>query len=212
MKSRLINCDFLTTEAFNDKLSNKAKLLYVIMFINGDDKGFVSNTNTIISTLTKNDELFTNEINLSLLENDYPNALIELINRGYVYEFRDNHDNKVHLIRHWFIHNKWRKGLWTNYGSFLKQVELVEGKYVLKENSINENTINEIKEIKDDLPLNKDELLNEIKTNHQVYGNQKENEEEHPKLEDFLREKGVSKPSQLTQEQISEWVAICSKF
>lgn len=212
MKSRLINCDFLTTEAFNDKLSNKAKLLYVIMFINGDDKGFVSNTNTIISTLTKNDELFTNEINLSLLENDYPNALIELINRGYLYEFRDNHDNKVHLIRHWFVHNKWRKGLWTNYGSFLKQVELVEGKYVLKENTINENTINEIKEIKDDLPLNKDELLNEIKRNHQVYDDQKENEEEHPKLEDFLREKGVSKPSQLTQEQISEWVAICSKY
>ena len=46
-------------------------------------------------------------------------------------------DNKVHLIRHWFIHNKWRKGLWTNYGSFLKQVELVEGKYVLNENTIN---------------------------------------------------------------------------
>ena len=197
MKSRLINCDFLTTEAFNDKLSNKAKLLYVVMFINGDDKGFVSNTNTIISTLTKNDELFTNEINLSLLENDYPNALIELINRGYVYEFRDNHDNKVHLIRHWFIHNKWRKGLWTNYGSFLKQVELVEGKYVLKEsskeNKINENTINEIKEIKDEQI---DDLPNE----------------EQPKLEDFLREKGVSKPSELTQEQISEWVSICSKF
>ena len=202
MKSRLINCDFLTTEAFNDKLSNKAKLLYMIMFINGDDKGFVSNTNTIISTLTKNDELFTNEINLSLLENDYPNALIELINRGYIYEFRDNHENKVHLIRHWFVHNKWRKGLWTNYGSFLKQVELVEGKYVLKESSkenkinesiINENTINEIK-------LNNEEQIDDLPN------------EEQPKLEDFLREKGVSKPSQLTQEHISEWVAICSKF
>ena len=143
MRQRLINCDFLLTEAFNDKISNKAKLLYFTMFLNGDDRGFVGSTNTIITTLEKNDREFTNTVNMSLLEDDYPNALIELITKGYLYEFRDNHNNKVHLIRHWFIHNKYRKGLWTNYGAFIKQVELVEGKYVLKETHIKEIKLNE---------------------------------------------------------------------
>lgn len=170
MKQRLINCDFLDTEAFNDKLSNKAKLLYFTMFINGDDKGFVSNTNTIIATLKKNDDVFTNQVNLSLLENDYPNALIELIDRGYIYEFRDNHENKIHLLRHWFVHNRYKKGLWTNYFVFLKQVELVDGKYTLKERSkekdkINENNINEIKEKK---ILNKEELLKELESDKPI--------------------------------------------
>ena len=196
MKQRLINCDFLYSEAFNDKISNKAKLLYFTMFIYGDDKGFVGNTNSIIEKLKKNDDEFTNQVNLSLIENDYNSALLELINMGFIYEFRDNHNNRVHLIRHWFIHNKWRKGLSTNYGSFLKLVDLVDYKYVLKESSkeikLNESKINEIK-------LNTSNDNEETKEdNSNVYS-----------FEDFLRDKGVSNHKELTPEQIEEWRNIC---
>lgn len=201
MKQRLINCDFLYSEAFNDKISNKAKLLYFTMFIYGDDKGFVGNTNSIIEKLKKNDDEFTNQVNLSLIENDYNSALLELINMGYLYEFRDNHNNRVHLIRHWFVHNKWRKGLSTNYGSFLKLVELVDYKYVLKESSkeikLNESKINENK-------------LNEIKLN--TSNDNEETKEDNSNVysfEDFLRDKGVSNHKELTPEQIEEWRNIC---
>lgn len=203
MRQRLINCDFLDTEAFNDKISNKAKLLYYQMFINGDDRGFVGNTNTIIETLKKNDDNFVDVVNMSLLENDYPNALYELINKGYLYEFRDNHENKVHLIRHWFVHNKYRKGLWTNYGSFLKQVQLDEsGKYVLKETHLKEIKINEskINEIKD----NNEEIINKEIVNEDV-----SIEEPNYSFEDFLRDKGVSSFDELTKEQLEEWKDIC---
>ena len=203
MRQRLINCDFLDTEAFNDKISNKAKLLYYQMFINGDDRGFVGNTNTIIETLKKNDDNFVDVVNMSLLENDYPNALYELINKGYLYEFRDNHENKVHLIRHWFVHNKYRKGLWTNYGSFLKQVQLDEsGKYVLKETHLKEIKINEskINEIKD----NNEEIINKVIVNEDV-----SIEEPNYSFEDFLRDKGVSSFDELTKEQLEEWKDIC---
>ena len=199
MRQRLINCDFLDTEAFNDKISNKAKLLYYQMFINGDDRGFVGNTNTIIETLKKNDDNFVDVVNMSLLENDYPNALYELINKGYLYEFRDNHENKVHLIRHWFVHNKYRKGLWTNYGSFLKQVQLDEsGKYVLKETHLKEIKINEskINEIKN----NNEEIINKETVNEDV-----SIEEPNYSFEDFLRDKGVSSFDELTKEQLEEW-------
>ena len=207
MRQRLINCDFLDTEAFNDKISNKAKLLYYQMFINGDDRGFVGNTNTIIETLKKNDDNFVDVVNMSLLENDYPNALYELINKGYLYEFRDNHENKVHLIRHWFVHNKYRKGLWTNYGSFLKQVQLDEsGKYVLKETHLKENKLNEsnVNEIK----------LNELEQNNNEENEELDNEDNVEEentytFEDFLRDKGVSSFNELTKEQIEEWKDIC---
>lgn len=202
MKQRLINCDFLNAGGFTDKIPNKAKLLYFYMFINADDRGFVDNTFTLIETLEKNDKEFRNEINLSLLNNDYPSALYDLIGRGYLYEFRDNHDNKVHLIRHWFVHNKYRKGLWTNYGSFLKQVEIVDGKYVLKDS------------IKENYKLNEDKLnennTNEIKVNEdKEHIDLLEDDDEEPKLEDFLRAKGVSRVSELTADQINEWINIC---
>ena len=192
MKQRLINCDFLNTEAFNDKISNKAKLLYYTMFINGDDRGFVGNTNSIISILEKNDDDFVNQVNLSLMENNYQSSLIELINMGYLYEFMDNHNNRVHLIRHWFVHNKFRKGLWTNYGSFLKLVEIKEGKYVLKEsdkeNNINESNINEIK-------LNENKV-NEVKMDGAY---------KYESLQDFLFKHGATTYDELSEAEKEEW-------
>lgn len=204
-RQRLINCDFLSTEAFNDKISNKAKLLYFTMFLNGDDRGFVGNTNSIISTLENNDNEFVNNIDLSLIENNYHTALLELISMGYLYEFRDNHENKVHLIRHWFIHNRYRKGLLTNYVSFLKLVDLVEGKYVLKinKNKINQNKLNESK-------VNENKL-NENNINEENGEYELDDNDNSYTLNDFLKDKGVEHVKDLTPEQIKEWTDICCR-
>lgn len=143
MKQRLINCDFINAMS----VSNKAKLLYVYMFVNADDLGFVSNVSNIITLLTSNEG---ENNSLELLNNDYNSALAELGQMGLLYGFSDNHGNKICIIRHWFIHNKWKKGLRTNYNKIRALVELVDYEYVLKESSkervkinINENNINQ---------------------------------------------------------------------
>lgn len=147
VKKRLINCDFLNAGAFT-KLSNKTKLLYIYMFASADDKGFVNNTDDIIEKLTSRD---TQEgvVSLELLQNDYVSALVELLNAGYVYEFNDKHGNRVHLIRHWFYHNKIREGLYTTYYKYLQLVTLDNNQYVIRKvtnkDKLNENKINEIK-------------------------------------------------------------------
>ena len=146
---RLINCDFLKASSFT-KLGNKVKLLYLIMLINSDDKGFVDTTDDIIDKLNSRDTQ-DGVVSLGLLNNDYLSALVELLNNGYLYEFTDDYGNRVHLIRHWFIHNKYKNGLTTNYYKYLELVELRSGKYHIKKKSdikekkINQNTINEIK-------------------------------------------------------------------
>lgn len=151
-KHRLINCDFINARSFKGNLSNKAKLLYLSMFMVADDRGFVDTTQDIIDALKLNDDNFTKSESMCLLENTYDTALQELIGSGLLYEFKDNHNNKVHLIRHWFYHNKYVKGLWTNYRTFLDMVELKNSEYVLKplkeinnikESNINENNVNE---------------------------------------------------------------------
>ena len=128
MKQRLINCDFINAMS----VSNKAKLLYVYMFVNADDLGFVSNVSNIITLLTSNEG---ENISLELLNNDYNSALSELGNMGLLYKFTDRHGNSAYLIRHWFIHNKWKKDLRTNYFSFRALVRLEDYEYHLKESS-----------------------------------------------------------------------------
>ena len=128
MKQRLINCDFINAMS----VSNKAKLLYVYMFVNADDLGFVSNVSNIITLLTSNEG---ENISLELLNNDYNSALTELGNMGLLYKFTDRHGNSAYLIRHWFIHNKWKKDLRTNYFNFRSLVKLEDYEYHLKESS-----------------------------------------------------------------------------
>lgn len=150
-KQRLINCDFLNAASFKVNVSNRAKLLYLMMFLNGDDRGFIDIAQDLINTLEKNDNEFDKVERLELLENTYSTALQELIDKGYIYEFKDNHNNKVHLIRHWFLHNKYKVGLWTNYRNFMEQVHLENGEYMLgkkplkEDNKLNENNVNEDK-------------------------------------------------------------------
>ena len=129
-RQRLINVDFLTTSFMG--VSNKAKLLYMVMIFYADDLGFVGNTFKLVEELEKTDSECENVVSLELVGNGYINALHDLDNRGYIYTFIDNHGNHIHLIRHWFIHNRWIKGLTTNYKRFLKEVELVDGKWVKK--------------------------------------------------------------------------------
>lgn len=143
MKQRLINCDFINAMS----VSNKAKLLYVYMFVNADDLGFVSNVSNIITLLTSNEG---ENISLELLNNDYNSALSELGNMGLLYKFTDRHGNSAYLIRHWFIHNKWKKDLRTNYFNFRSLVKLEDYEYHLKESSkervklnIKQNNINQ---------------------------------------------------------------------
>lgn len=147
-KHRLINCEFICASSFKVNVSNKGKLLYLLMFTSGDDRGFVDTTNDIINALTTNEKEVENTTSLALLENDYNSALNELIDKGYLYEFKDNHGNRVHLIRHWFYHNKLVKGLWTNYRNFLDMVYLENNEYKLGPKPLKEE--NKIKEIKED--------------------------------------------------------------
>lgn len=154
-KHRLINCEFVNAGSFKVNVSNRAKLLYFSMFAAADDKGFVDTTNDIINALEQNDANFDNKVSLELIESSFKSALTELIDRGYLFEFKDKHLNKIHLIRHWFLHNKWKDHLWTNYFNFLNQVKIENGEYVMKplkevkvkENNINQDNINEYKEV-----------------------------------------------------------------
>lgn len=162
MKQRLINCDFINAMS----VSNKAKLLYVYMFVNADDLGFVSNVSNIITLLTSNEG---ENISLELLNNDYNSALSELGNMGLLYKFTDRHGNSAYLIRHWFIHNKWKKDLRTNYFNFRSLVKLEDYEYHLKESSkeriklnINESNINQDNTNHSDLDNEWDMLVNNI--------------------------------------------------
>lgn len=147
-KHRLINCEFLNAGSFKVNVSNKAKLLYLSMLTAADDLGFVDTTQDIVNALKKNDNDFEKTENMALFENTYETALQDLLDKGYLYEFQDSHYNKVHLIRHWFFHNKLIKGLWTNYGKFKDMVVIRNNEYVmkpLKEDNINQSNINQDK-------------------------------------------------------------------
>lgn len=158
-KHRLLNCEFINAGSFKINVSNRAKLLYLLMFANADDRGFVDTTQNLIKTLEDNDQEFDKVERLELLENTYNTALSELLEKGYVYEFKDNHNNRVHLIRHWFYHNKMIKGLWTNYRNFLNQVYLQDNEYLLGKKPLKEDKIKESSSIED---KSFNELLSEL--------------------------------------------------
>lgn len=155
-RHRLVNCEFLNAGSFKVNISNKAKLLYLMMIVNADDRGFVDSTQDLINSLTSNEKEFDNHISLELIDSTYNTALNELLDKGYIYEFVDNHKNKVHLIRHWFFHNKLIKGLWTNYRAFLSQVYLEENEYLLGKKPLKEDKLKETKQ--NESKLNQDEL------------------------------------------------------
>ena len=131
MKQRLINCDFLLNGSFA-KLPNKTKLLYLMLFFHADDRGFVGNAELVVDDLEKNDSEYDKSISLELIQTTYQSAITDLVNQGYLFEFRDNHSNSVYLIRHFFYHNKYYSKAWTNYKRFLRLVKLVDNEYVMR--------------------------------------------------------------------------------
>lgn len=172
---RLINCDFFEKSNFKVEVSNKAKLLYFLFFTSADDYGFIGNGKDIAESLDRCEEKFEN----SLFEFLYVDAIHELINKKFLYEFVDSVGNRVYLIKHWFLHNKEQQFLTTNYTSYLEQVEVVNGKYQfknhqekkpLKENKIKENKTNQnlksnsLKVIDNDL-----DNSNEVNTNNKSF-------------------------------------------
>ena len=168
VKKRLINCDFLNASGFLSNLSNKAKLIYFMFLINADDKGFVGNAVDLANTLDQCEENFDN----TLFNYKYIDALNELVEKRLVFEFTDKANNKVYLIRHWFMHNKKQDFLTTNYVSFLAKVELVDNKYQWKnhkEKNLKENKIKE-KEIKEN------KIYEELESNNKEQESQEPSE------------------------------------
>ena len=70
-RHRLINCEFINASSFKVNVSNKAKLLYLMMIMNGDDRGFVDTTNELINSLSANENECEKSVSLELLENTY---------------------------------------------------------------------------------------------------------------------------------------------
>lgn len=188
-KHRLVNCEFLNAGSFKVNISNKAKLLYLMMIISADDRGFVDTTQDLINSLTTNDKEYDKSVSLELLENTYNTALNELLDKGYIYEFKDNHKNKVYLIRHWFYHNKLKKGLWTNYRTFLAQVYLEDNEYLMGKKPSKEDKSKEDN-------LNQDNILDEI---------DKEPVKEKPKVLTIEEMFGKKSLSDLTPEEKEKW-------
>ena len=181
---RLINCEFVNASSFKNNISNKAQLLYLKMITSADDYGFVDSTKELINSLTSNEKEFNNTISLDLLENSYNSALNDLIDKGLVYEFIDNHKNKVHLIRHWFYHNKYGKGMWTNYKNFMEQVYLEKNEYLLGKKPLKENKTKETKPIQTNTnETNIKELLDKVEPTDDI------DEEEVDKLLNEFKER-----------------------
>lgn len=158
IKQRLINCDFLNVGGFLDNISNKAKLLYFMFVVNADDMGFVGNGVKLAKGLDECEENFEN----TLFTYKYIDAIKELIDKGFVYEFSDKHNNKTFLIRHWFKHNKYIGTMPTNFISYLAKVNLLNGEYELKNNQEKE-------------PLKENEIkIKQIKTNKNHNDNKKD--------------------------------------
>lgn len=154
---RMINCGFVNASSFKIKTSNKAKLLYFYLISNADDKGFVDNVDEIIELLDSNDRKFDNENTAALIQSNYSIALKELIDKGMLVSFSDNHDNYIYLIRHWYLHNqipkdrirnsayeRFLEGLWVNEdGEYVKQMyDNCDTTATVKEIKLNKNKVN----------------------------------------------------------------------
>ena len=175
---RMLNCGFVNASSFKIKTSNKAKLLYFYLIANADDKGFVDNVDEIIELLDSNDRKFDDRQESVLVESNYSTALKELMEKGMIISFVDNHDNTIYLIRHWYLHNQIPKDRIRNsaYERFLEHFEVnKDGEYV-KQVSYSCNTNADVKEIK----------LNKTKRNKNSISN---------KNDKSLKNVGVNEPN-----------------
>lgn len=84
---RMFSSDIVESDDFTG-MSPGAQTLYLHMIMKADDDGLVNSTRTV------------------MLVNRIPDdALTELCDRGFVYNF----ENGVAVVIHWLVHNKLRK-------------------------------------------------------------------------------------------------------
>ena len=122
---RLINTRFIKTLV---NLTNRALLLYHQLIVWADSMGAVGETEIIITLLqSKADN--EGDMGMGLIKTDYHSALDELIEKGLVYEVQLTSGNKVHIIKHWWLHNKWKKYLKSNYFKAINQFYIEAGEY-----------------------------------------------------------------------------------
>lgn len=160
MRYRLINCEFFTSSAFT-KLSGGAKLLYYSMISAADDCGFIDRVDDLI---------MMNSLDLKDIQ--------ELTDKGLVYAFKNHYDNSVYLIRHWFYHNKFKKGLYTRYFKLLKDnnIKLITSKYVkVSADDKTDGKLELVNENADDDSETMEDFLNSL-----GYGKEQNNDDELP--------------------------------
>lgn len=122
---RLINTRFIKTLV---NLTNRALLLYHQLIVWADSMGAVGETEIII-TLLQHKADNEGDMGMGLIKTDYHSALDELIEKGLVYEVQLTSGNKVHIIKHWWLHNKWKKYLKSNYFKAINQFYIEAGEY-----------------------------------------------------------------------------------
>ena len=131
----MFNSNLVNASSFKMKFSNKAKLLYFYIMLNADDKGFCDNADELIILLDSNDREFHKEASLDLVEHGYKSAIQELVDKHMLLVFENKYEDKVYLVRQWYLHNQIPKDrvTETTYVKYLEKVEInSEGEYVLK--------------------------------------------------------------------------------
>ena len=139
---RLINTRFIKTLV---NLTNRALLLYHQLIVWADSMGAIGETEIII-TLLQHKADNEGDMGMGLIKTDYHSALDELIEKGLVYEVQLTSGNKVHIIKHWWLHNKWKKYLKSNYFKAINQFYIEAGEYRPK----NERKKKNQKEVKEE--------------------------------------------------------------
>ena len=123
---RMFNSNIVNASSFKMKISNKAKLLYFYIMLNADDRGFCDNADEIIVLLDSNDVQFHNEASLDLVEHGYKSAIQELVEKHLLLVFQNKYEDKVYLVRQWYLHNQIPKDrvTETTYIKYLEQVAI----------------------------------------------------------------------------------------
>ena len=123
--NRLINTNFLKSLT---RLTNRALLLYYSFITWADSMGAVGEAEVILTLLqAKADN--EGDTGVGLVKTDYRSALDELVEKGLVYEVKLTGGNAVYIIKHWWLHNKWRKYLKSNFYKAINQFYIEAGEY-----------------------------------------------------------------------------------
>jgi hypothetical protein len=123
--NRLINTNFLKSLT---RLTNRALLLYYSFITWADSMGAVGEAEVILTLLqAKADN--EGDTGVGLVKTDYRSALDELVEKGLIYEVKLTGGNAVYIIKHWWLHNKWRKYLKSNFYKAINQFYIEAGEY-----------------------------------------------------------------------------------